>query len=671
MKCNNCGNTVLEGSTVCPYCNADLSSQLTQTPEVNITPINENAIPSETLASTPTMMDAIETPIMASTPVETPVMNEVVEPVEVATVTPEVVETKSMEFTPSETPVDTGMDMPKPNMETAEPSVENTNETVNEATESIPLATNFTSAIPTVSSPDVQITETVMAVNKKSKKPLIIALVIVVILAGLGVFGYLYEFKSADKRISAIVSGIFKNANVEQFQEKQSGKLKITGSLTGLGEDVKVDLSGSYGIDVKNEVLNTKFDINELTMGQDLLNNNGFNLELIINEGIGYLKSDSFFSKYIKVEDPSLKDIFDTFKVAQNDSFDMKEFSNSLEKILSEALSAMDYEQTIKTVKILGKDKKVNALTAKFTAKNQNLLVKGLYDAILNDKNFVSQMAASEGVSVEEFKKVFKYEGSEKDYDSVDVSINFYTGIVGEVLYGITIDGLGMEFGAYPVDNGFKIVFNALGVNCELTMTSVEKNTADGKETTTTLNGKLLLPEEIGISLSTTTTVDKEPVIDTKVPTDVIDSSEIQNGQFMMEIMNNLQKYPVIMQMISGMVPQENPNDDLLGLTTGLQNALLNAQSKYNTDVLLNGFLNASYDLTELGVPELTAAGFNGKIYFTLNAAGSADIYLALSNGQISFHSKFANDLPTGITDFDSVLNTNVICTVNNGTLNC
>ena len=221
MRCNACGNEIPNGSTMCPFCGSAIKNEndveKTQTTGVEVEKINiqnnlqQNPVENQESSSIENNID-VERNVLEQTDVSGKEASYI------------------MDATGEHTVVSTGSDLVTP---TIEPN------------------------------------------KKKSKKGLIIGIIvalIIVIVAILGVFGYMFLYKSADKRISNIIDNAFKQvSSVSNDEKKASGTLSMDGHVSVGSTTYSAKLSAKYGVDLTKKIMNFDASIESLNIGMELL----------------------------------------------------------------------------------------------------------------------------------------------------------------------------------------------------------------------------------------------------------------------------------------------------------------------------------------------------------------------------------------------------------------
>lgn len=436
MKCISCGNLIPDGSTVCPFCSANVQATVVPTPEV---PVNENVQPVAPVA--PVESVAPVAPVEAVAPVA-PVA-EVVAPV-----VPETPETPVL-------PQDQGMVTPEAPV-VPEGVIPTPVDVVPTPAPTTDMVNGFGDG--------VKVGNTAPEEPKKNKTKMIIVIAILVVALaaiGGGLFYYFSQFKSADTRISEIINGLFKSATQiknDKF-ELGSGKYEVSASLDMDETKASAKLNGLYAYDLPNGIVDVTLNVESVNMGQELLDAGELNLEVYLAENKAYLLLQNFYDKYIYTEVPGLDEALS--QINQND-INYQVFVMGIRDALKAGLNATANTQTVKNVTVNGKSVKANVITIKFTAGNQKALLTAMINSIANNNALIKELAKLTEMEESELKENIKSSLDDAEFeDASDTVLEFYTEMFGNKLVGInfsfdTEDGKNsME--VYPINNGYGI----------------------------------------------------------------------------------------------------------------------------------------------------------------------------------------------------------------------
>lgn len=309
MRCNACGNEIPNGSTMCPFCGSAIKNEndveKTQTTGVEVEKVNvqdnlqQAPIENQASSSTENSIDVERDAFNQSSASE----NEA---------------SYIMDATGEHTVVSTGSDLVTP---TIEPN------------------------------------------KKKSKKGLIIGIIvalIIVIVAILGIFGYMFLYKSADKRISNVIDNAFKQvSSVSNDEKKASGTLSMDGRVSVGSTTYSAKLSAKYGVDLTKKIMNFDASIESLNIGMELLDET-LKVNTYLKDSNVYLYFSNFYDKYVYTKVDGLDEIFNSTTTTDVDS---KVLIDGFKDAIKAGLLAADKTQKMKA--------NSNVVTIKLNKENQ------------------------------------------------------------------------------------------------------------------------------------------------------------------------------------------------------------------------------------------------------------------------------------------------------------
>ena len=548
MNCKNCGTVLQPGTTICPSCN---------TPVQPIPAAPVEPVVTEQAVSTPVQPVQPEQPVQpvetVAQPVENPV--EAATPVAESTMEPNTaVESPVVNATPEEqtTPVD------------AQPLNYGQATITPEALASIN---------PDGSSANGNLVGNVAPIEpekpKNKKKIMIISIIaiVLVLLIGGGVFFYMYEYKSADKRIEAIYNYLttFTENVKNDSVELKSGSYELDASISYEDQTFSTNISGKYGIDLANKILDYTVNVNKLNMGEDLIDET-LGLDLYLNDNKMYVLLENFYDKYIYSEVENADQIFDL--VEQND-INYVTLTRGFKVAIANGLKAMNATQAIEDVKIDGESKKVNVVRITMTARNEELFTKAFVNSLKSNSNFVSEIAKISGMTADEVKtnltesiKDVEYEGME------DLKFELYSSLFGADYLGLKVivnnEGSKMVLESLPITDGTRFLLSIAGQKMlELDVKTSEKKNSTTVDSTVTIEGTVLLDSAIKFNVALKQSDDVNPKVD-KV--NVKNSINIQNltEEDLTKIVNKIKEFGTLGILIAPYLeaPSTNPSID-------------------------------------------------------------------------------------------------------------
>ena len=216
-----------------------------------------------------------------------------------------------------------------------------------------------------------------------------------------------------------------------------SGTFKMDTNLDlkkdfGLDVDEKLDLSkieisGLIGVDIPNEKI--AFDAGVKGSSEKIEGNFYF------TDGKAFLKT-SFFDKVLKLDDKDVDidfdEVKDAFKELEDKDISIELYDRILKELKHNLIKSLDSEAMEKEkaeIEVLDKDIKVIKNTYKLSEKNLQKLVKKTASNLLDDKDFIKDLAKATGLDKSEIKdelKDIKEEAEEIKLES-PIVINIYS----------------------------------------------------------------------------------------------------------------------------------------------------------------------------------------------------------------------------------------------------
>ncbi len=476
MKCISCGNELPEGTTSCPFCGNTVLP-------TNHTVVNEPPQPNNGVPVTP------DAPVL-------PQDQNLVEPNNV--VTPE----------NGVNPMGANNNVAVSNGQNAPTGPENIMGAVDQGTMGESMA-----QVPTPPMPDmpvassepqtisnqgefgdgVKIASTAAPVieSKKNKKVIIIILVIlaiVAIAAGIGVYYYMSQYKSADKRIDAVFSGMNKFAaglKAEKIESK-SGTYDIGVSFSYGDTSIDGKVDGKYAYDLEKRIMDYTLNISKLDMKADgeelkLIDKDPLKLELYTAEAKAYVLLENFYENYIYSDIAEYDKLFDG--IEQNDinyTVILQGYINAFKT----GLKAASNTQTVKEVTLDGKTQKANVVTIVLNKNNKKIIIEKTVNSIKNNTKLLEEFAKLSNTTVDELKKNIEEATKDMEFSDESATLEIITNIKGSALLGIRVFDDEATLELAQVVNGYKLSFNQDKKDVfSLTYTSTSTTNSTAKET--------------------------------------------------------------------------------------------------------------------------------------------------------------------------------------------
>lgn len=252
--------------------------------------------------------------------------------------------------------------------------------------------------------------------KKGNNKLIIIAIILLLLLAATGVLVYckLVNSKNIFKTlINDTFTYLEENIN---YSDTASGtfSLKVGGTSSDspannmLDIMSKLELSGNYGIDYKNKLMNidiaTKYENEKLV-----------NASIYTENGNGYVGLEEIYDKYIKIPIENYDSIFNN--IDKND--DYKVVFKSINKALTNSLKDEYFTKEKATVDSV----KTTKTTLKLSEENYNSIKKEFINKLLNDNEFLKSFSSISEKSVDDIKTELNKSLEEDDFEGVNISI--------------------------------------------------------------------------------------------------------------------------------------------------------------------------------------------------------------------------------------------------------
>lgn len=398
MRCNACGSEIPNGSTMCPFCGSAIK--------------NENDV--EKTQATGVEIEKIN---IQNNPQQNPVESQ---------------ETPSIEN----------------NIDVERNVLEQTDVSEKDAS----YVMDATGEHTVVSNGSELVTPTMEPTKKKGKKGLIIGIVlalIVVVVAILGVFGYMFLYKSADKRITTVIDNAFKKvSNVSNNETKASGTLSLDGRVSVGSTTYSAKLNAKYGVDLANKLMNFDVSVESLNVGMELLDET-LKVNTYLKDSNVYLYFSNFYDKYIYTKVDGLDEIFNSTTTTDIDS---KVLIDGFKDAIKAGLLAADKTQKMKA--------NSNVVTIKLNKENQAKIANAAKKSILENDKFLTELSKISGKDKSEIKSSLEEETITEQIEDADGYIELLTNIFGNEFEGMNIVTNIFEINITNEDIAFKVMEN-------------------------------------------------------------------------------------------------------------------------------------------------------------------------------------------------------------------
>ena len=433
MRCNSCGNEIPNGSKMCPFCNAVIEDG----------PQNVNESENLNTANN--------------------VVNEVQNVVDANLNTTDVVNTNQSTIN-------------------AVNANQSTIDTVNgdnlENTEVIlPIADENIEVVDNSNSSDVieGATPELPKEEPKKNKGLIIGIVagvIVLIVILLGVFFYMSQFKSADKRITNVVNKAFSELKFNNDKvEKASGNMSIDGKVSVGSTSYSASLDAKYGVDMLEKLINFDITLNNLNVGMELLDE-PLHVNTYITDSKVYALFSNFYDKYIHTNVEGIDEIFNV--VEQND-IDYKVVIDGIKEAMTAGLKNADKKQSLKGMN--------NVIKIELTESNQKKITEAAKKSVLNNDKFLTELTKLTGKDIKTLKSDLENENVTESIKDTKGYIELVTNFFGSELLELNVKTEEIELNVKDETVSFKLVQDSKTVGEGNIKLETKKN-AKTKDTT-------------------------------------------------------------------------------------------------------------------------------------------------------------------------------------------
>lgn len=327
--------------------------------------------------------------------------------------------------------------------------------------------------------------------SKKNKKVIIIIVVVLAIIAiaaGIGVYYYMSQYKSADKRIDAVFSGMNKFAaglKAEKIETKSGTyDIGLSFSYGDTSFDGKID--GTYAYDLEKRIMDYTLSVSKLDMkaeGEELklIDNDPLKIKLYTAESKAYVLLENFYENYIYSDIDGYDSLFDG--IEQNDinyTIILQGYINAIKS----GLKAASNSQTVKEVTLDGKTQKANVVTIVLNQANKKVIVERAVNTLKNNTKFLEEFAKLTNTSVDEIKANIEESMEDLEYGEEEATLEIITDTKGSSLIGIRMFDDEATLELVQVTNGFKVSFNQDKKDVfNLVYTSTSTTNSTAKET--------------------------------------------------------------------------------------------------------------------------------------------------------------------------------------------
>ncbi|MDE6141399.1 MAG: hypothetical protein K2G03_02240, partial [Bacilli bacterium] len=366
--------------------------------------------------------------------------------------------------------------------------------------------------------------------------------------AGIGVYYYMSQYKSADKRIDAVFSGMNKFAaglKAEKIEAK-SGTYDIGFSLVAGDDSIDGKIDGKYAYDLEKKIMDYSLNISKLDMkmeGEDLqlIDKEPLKLELYTAESRAYVLLENFYENYIYSDIEEYDSLFDG--IEQNDinyTLILQGYINAIKA----GLKAASNTQTVKEVTLDGKTQKANVVTIILNKNNKKLIVEKAVNHMKNNTKFLEEFSKLSSISVDEIKTNLDESLSDLEFSDDSQTLEIITNTKGSSLLGIRVYDDEATLELAQVANGYKVSFNKDKKDVfKIVYTSTQNTNSTVKETSSKIDLEVYSDDTlVKISLDMNVKDDVNPSIEKKNTKNSVSASNI-SAEDQQKILENIYNF--------------------------------------------------------------------------------------------------------------------------------
>lgn len=567
MKCISCGSEIPEGSTSCPFCgntvlptnhnvvnvDAQMNMGVPTTPETPVLPQDQNMASQNMTSQGSEIVSNNDQSAMVQPNIQPTVNAQIMDQ--------NTMGTSSVSESANLDEGNQGMMMPQgPSTPTPVPPSSSLG-----ASEGI----DPTLGVQTISNQGeinegVKIASTAAPVieKKKNTKVIIIIAVIIAIIAvaaGIGVYYYMSQYKSADKRIDAVFSGMNKFAASLKADkvESKSGTFDFSVAVDYDTMSFNGKVDGKYAYDLEKKIMNYGINVSALDMKNDgedlkLIDKDPLKVEVYTAESKAYILMENFYENYIYTDISGYDEMFDG--IEQNDINYTLIVQGGINAVKS-GLKAASNTQTVKEVTLDGKTQKANVVTIILNKANRQKITNVVINNLKNNTALLEEVAKLTDTTVDALKTQLEEGLKEIEYSDESATMEIITNTKGTSLLGIRVYDDEANFELASVLNGYKLsfkekdkdVFNITYTSTTTTNSTVKESNSKIEFTCYDDNNKLLK-----INLESNVKDDVNPKVE-KINTKNSVSANNISVEDQQKIMNNVYNFGNLGLLIQSM----------------------------------------------------------------------------------------------------------------------
>ena len=466
MRCNSCGNEIPNGSKMCPFCNAvieDGTQNFNESENLNTAnnavneaqnAVNANLNTTDAVNTNQDTTNAFNGDNLENTEVILPIADE--------------------------------------NIEVVDNS--NSSDVIEGATPELPKE------------------------EPKKNKGLIIGIVagvIALVVFLLGVFFYMSQFKSADKRITNVVNKAFSELKFNNDNlEKTSGNMNVDGKVSVGSTSYSASFDVKYGVDMLEKLMNFNITLNNLNVGMELLDE-PLHVNTYIADSKVYALFSNFYDKYVYTNVDGMDEIFNV--VEQND-IDYKVVVDGFKEAMIAGLKSSDKKQNLKGMN--------NVIKIELTESNQKKITEAAKKSALNNDKFLTELTKLTGKDIKTLKSELENENVTDNIKDTKGYIELVTNFFGSELIELNVKTEEIELNVKDKIVSFKLVQDSKTIGEGKINLETKKN-AKTKDTTMKIEMTIYVENQAySVDLNVKVSDDVNPSVEKK---DLKNSVNIEN----------------------------------------------------------------------------------------------------------------------------------------------
>lgn len=408
--------------------------------------------------------------------------------------------------------------------------------------------------------------------KKGKKKKIIISCVILTVLIGLIIGGFVFyrqQFETADKRIEVFFDVVNKEISSEIKNDtfvKNNGDYKVDLTVVENDKQYGTTIDGKFSYNL-GQLIDLTANVTKLKYGDDLIDKDPMNFELYLNDSKAYFNFQNLYEKYIYVDFDSLTEI--KHNISQNDIVYTVLFKQ-LVKDMGKAVVQSQSTQKIEKSSINGKN--ANVVKLQLNSDNRKNVIKRYFEILEEDQAFLEQYRKLTGKDDKAIRDDLELKLKEMAFDSeLTVNVELHTGIFKSEFIGLKValvKGDTTEvYTIKPITGGYSIKSTKnKNQMLDLKYTKTKGMTSTTRTTTHNISGSIY-DGKVARNINGTLEINENVVVDVQ-EVKVKDSIKLTNmtEEDYNTILTNLDKYsklksliaPTIDQYRQSLVPKDN-----------------------------------------------------------------------------------------------------------------